>query len=100
MRRFQMDPGTARRARCSIRIAGDGAEVGSGGLIRFLGALFPVSQRAEWDLKPRGEFLLRQAERAADDFQARHLPHARQPFRRQGLSIGIGERGGVGLVVG
>jgi hypothetical protein len=47
-----------------IRIAGDGAEIGSGGLIRFLGALFPVSQRAERNLEACGEFLLSQSGRA------------------------------------
>jgi hypothetical protein len=35
-----------------IRVARDGAEIGSGGVVRFLGALFPVSQRAERDLEP------------------------------------------------
>jgi hypothetical protein len=42
-------------------------------------------------VKPYREILLRETKGAADDPHLRGPLHAREPFRRQGLRIGIGK---------
>jgi len=80
-----------------LGVACNGLEVGAGRLIRFHPALFPVAQGAEGDLIAGREFLLGQPQGAAQGLSARYRLHFRQPFRREGLGVGIGKRGGVNL---
>jgi hypothetical protein len=47
-----------------------------------------------------GKLLLRQAQCAADDFQARGLLHTGQPFRRQRLRVRVCQRRFMDLRIG
>jgi hypothetical protein len=53
-----------------LRVAGNGFEVGAGGLIGGDAALFPTAQGAEEDLIAAREFFLGEAKRAAEGFRA------------------------------
>jgi hypothetical protein len=81
-------------------VAGDGFEVGAGGLVGFGSALLPVAEGADGNLVASGEFLLGQAKGAAENFCSGGAGQPGHGGVGQGLCIGVGEGGGVGLGVG
>jgi hypothetical protein len=62
-------PGDQRPAH-GFGVAGNDPEIGARGLIGLGGALLPIPERAEGNLKAGGKFLLREAERAPDQLGA------------------------------
>ena len=60
------------RVRC-FRITGNDPEIAARSLIGLGGALLPIPERAERNLKASGKFLLRETERAPDQLGARRL---------------------------
>src|SRR5262245_31811971 len=83
-----------------LGIARDHLEIGAGGLIGFSGALFPISEGAERNLKPSGKLFLREAKRTPDDLGTRRSLHALEVVRRQWLRVGVGQSGCQYLLVG
>ena len=67
---------------------------------RGLCAPVPIPQGAERNVKPFRELFLRQTKRAPNDCHLRLRLHTREPLRRHGLRIGIGECGGMAFGVG
>src|SRR5208337_2232398 len=64
------------------RVAGDSLEIGLRRLVRFHPALLPIAQRADWYLKTRREFFLRQPE-------SRRSVFARDTLRAACHSAGV-----------
>jgi hypothetical protein len=98
--RYRPRPRTAReveRPAHSFGVAGNDFQIGARGLIGLGGALLPIPQRAERNLKAGGKFLLSEAERAPDQLGARRVLHARElgGGKRAGVRIGAG--GGIDL---
>ena len=77
--------------------AGDGPQVGAGGLVGFGCSLLPVAQCSERYLIPRPELLLRQAQCPANNSCARRLFHVCHALGRKRLGIGIGQDRGANL---
>ena len=59
-----------------FRGASDNSQVGARGLVGFDAALFPIAQRANWNVVARREIFLANAERATDDLHLRGALHA------------------------
>jgi hypothetical protein len=90
--RSPMIRGGCKRSPHRLRITGNRFEIGACRLIRLGAPLLPVPKSAERDVITPGEFLLRQPERAAQRFYARHASCCPQLFGRHGPRIGIGIR--------
>jgi hypothetical protein len=89
--------GQMRRDGYSFRLAGNDPEVGTRGLIGLGGALLPIPERAEGNLKAGGKFLLREAERAPDQLGARRVLHVGELGGGKRPGVGIGAGGGFDL---
>lgn len=89
----------AQRFDYRLRIAANDGEIGAGRRVGLLAALFPIPEGAQGNVEAVGEFFLRQAERPADDPDARRSLHPRQPLRRQGLRVRIAHRGGMNFFI-
>ena len=76
----------------ALGVAGDDRQVGAGGWVGFGAALFPVAQRTERDVIPRGELLLGEVERPADQLGLGRALHPREIGVGQGLRVGIVQR--------
>src|SRR5450830_1600533 len=86
-----------KRLAHGLGIAGNHGEIGAGGLIGNRSTLLPIAERTEGDVKASGEFLLREAERAADQLDLRRALHALEVGGRKRHRIGIVRSGGVTL---
>ncbi len=72
-----------------VGIARNECQISPGRLVRFGAALFPVTQRADWNMIAGGKFLLRQFQCTPYDFRLRCPPHPLEIASRKRLGIGI-----------
>ena len=70
-------------------VTSDHPQIGLGGRVGGVAVLFPIPQRANWDVELFRELLLRQAERPADDLHLRRPLHAQKVGVGQGAIFGI-----------
>ena len=91
--------GNQQRPPHSFGIACNRFEISTRRLIRLCPALLAIPQRAERNLKPRGEFFLGQPERAAQRLGPWNRPHAGKVRLSQWLGVRVVLGGGVGLLV-
>jgi len=80
-----------------LRVAADHNKIGARGGIGCLASLLPITQSAERDMKGRRKFLLRQTERAADDFDLRHAFHSLEIIGRKRPRVRIAQGSSMAL---
>jgi len=87
--RWQLRALVRKRLAHGLGIAGNHGEIGAGGLIGNCSTLLPIAERTEGDVKASGEFLLREAERAADQLDLRRAFHALEVDGRKWNRIAV-----------